>query len=354
MPQQAGRAFGAAGAVVMLFSLLITLFPFSLSARAFELDGRMREPMWAELEPFTVIELRDEPNCSVDLAKIYVCFDERDLITCIGFRFTHKAPTPKETEEGAPDADLPILTGVAAKVEDKDFLTFTTQNADSYNGDDYHIQGAAFPLSDTGTTAEVFIGQKFGFGDPLHVQLRFYDADGVPSNVYPLEIRTPTPQTTAITVGTTAAPPQTAKPITTRTTTEKRTTTRRVTTEKTTVPKTTVEKTTVPKTTAERTIAERAAAEQTAGERTTREKTTKEKTTKTKTTRPPKTTVPKTTGAQKDDGAVLQQAITENNELLQEVMVEQIKTKKTLYIAIGALLVAAFVVCFRSLKPNDD
>ena len=344
-----------AGSVAFLIlSLLIKMIPFGFSARAFELDGRMREKMWAELEPFTVIQVRDEPNCSVDLAKIYVCFDEHDRITYIGCRFTHEALTPRETEEGEPDTQPPILTGVAVKVEDKDYMTFTAQDADSYNEDDYHIQGAVFNMSDTSTTAEVFIGQKYGFGDPLHLQLRFYDADGIASNVYPLEIPSPAPVTTAATVPAveTQTTPKTTKPTTTRTKTEKQTTTRaaKTTVEKTTAVKTTREKTTVTGKITE----ERATVERITTERTTAEKTAKEKTTKLKTTKAPRTTKPKTTGETKSRTAKTPLDLTDSNELLQEVMAEQVKTKNTLYIVVGILLVTAFAVCFRTLKKKDE
>ncbi len=310
----------------MVMILLVTVLSSGFSARAVELDGLLQEKMWTELKPFTVIQNRDLPNCSVDVAKVFVCFDEKNYITYLGFRFTHKKYTNEEAL---------TLTGVSVRVEDTDFLVFSSQSTDEINGDAYKIQGAVYPLSDTSTTAEVMIAQKYGLGAPLHVQLRFYDADGIPSNVYPLEIPAPVAATapleepngilTATQPATTKAP-KTTKPTTSRT--------RKVTDP--TTQKTTVEKTTV--------------------EKTTKEKTTKAKTTKVKTTKAPKTTKVKTTKAKttKTKTSKSYQGLTGNEQLLQEVLAEQEKTRNILYIGIGALIVAVFVFCSCLLKRRDD
>ena len=325
------RRFGSFCAAFLAASLLFTVLPFGLLAQAVELDGLLKEKMWLDVEPFTVIRLQDESNCSVEEAKIFVCFDEKNNITYIGCRLFHQKPTA-EAADGKTAAAPQSLSGVAVQVENTDFLSFTTQSADEVNNEAYQIQGAACSLSDVNTTAEIRIGQKRGFGDPLHVQLRFYDADGVASNVYALSIPSPTPSTTAAVVtvseNMTTAPPKTTKPTTSRTQKETQPTTQRTTQEKTTVEKTTVEKTT-------------------------KEKTTKEKTTKLKTTKAPKTTKAKTTAVRKAKTTKTTQPPVDSNEVLQEVLAEQTKTRTALYIGVGVLIVALFIVCSYAIKKKD-
>ncbi len=319
---------------LLALSLLITVFPFGFAAQAVEVDGLLKEKMWAELEPFTVIRLKDQPNCAVDEAKIFVSFDEANAVTYIGCRMIHPKPSPVTTAEGEAAADPPVLSGLAVELEDTGLLLFSTQSAQPFDNNDYHIQGAAAALSDTGTTAELLIGQKGGLKNPLVLSLRFLDANGNSSNAYSLSIPSPVPPTTPLVVTTHGEPnsaaPKTEKPSTSRTQKETQPATQRTTQEKTTVEKTTKEKTTK--------------------EKTTKEKTTKLKTTKPKTTKI-KTTKVKTTKA-KTTKATLPAA--DSNELLQEVLAEQKSTRTALYIGVGVLLVAAFLVCFFSLKKKDE
>ena len=128
-----------------------------------------------------------------------------------------------------------------------------------------------------------------------------------------------------------AAVPKTERPTTSRTQKETQPATQRTTQEKTTVEKTTKEKTT-------------------------KEKTTKEKTTKLKTTKPPRTTKPKTTKVKTTKVKTTKMIVpgADNEELLQEVLAAQKSTKTALYIGVGVLLVAAFLVCFYSIRKKDE
>ncbi len=331
--QPAVRRLWPVCAALAAVSLLITVLPFGFSARAIEVDGLLKEKLWAELEPFTVIRPKDQPNCAVDEAKIYVSFDLQNAVTYIGCRILHQKPTAPPAEGG--NDETSVLAGVAVEVENTGLLTFSTQQADQLDNGDYLVQGAAASLSETGTTAEIVIGQKGGFKDPLSLTLRFLDADGVSSNVYALSIPSPVPPTTPLVVTThgeiAAAVPKTERPTTSRTQKETQPATQRTTQEKTTVEKTTKEKTT-------------------------KEKTTKEKTTKLKTTKPPRTTKPKTTKVKTKKVKTTKMIVpgADNEELLQEVLAAQKSTKTALYIGVGVLLVAAFLVCFYSIRKKDE
>ncbi|HBL41720.1 MAG TPA: hypothetical protein DDY98_09345 [Ruminococcaceae bacterium] len=321
------RFLSSFGCLMMVTVLLITVLSRGFSARAIEIDGLLKEKMWTEQQPFTRLKNGDEPNCSVDYAQVYVCFDEKNYITYIGCRFVHQAHS-ELTEE--------TLSGFAVRVEDTDFLVALSPNVEEINGDAYRIQVGAHALSDTSTTAEALIGQKYGFGNPLHVQLRFYDADGIPSNVYTLEIPSPIAATNPVgeeplgmiiaTQASTTKAVKTTKPTTSRT---KKATD--PTTQKTTVEKTTKEKTTKEKTTKEKTTK----VKKTKAAKTTKAKTTKEKTTKAKTTKQYKES-------------------SDNEQLLREVLAEQEKTRNMLYIGIGALIVAVFAFCSCILKKKDS
>ena len=328
-----GRRLGAIGAVLLSLSLLIAVLPLGLSARAIELDGLLKEKMWLEAEPFTVIRLRDQPNCAIDEAKIFVRFDEQNRVTYIGCRFLHQKPEPTEAAEGEPAGQPPIRSGVAVQVEDTDFLVFNVQQADELSDEVFLIRGAVSPVSEVSTTAEILIGQKRGFIDPLHVQLQFYDADGSASNAYSLLIPAPVLTTAAAVVtvseNMTTAPPPTDKPTVPRTQKETQPTTQRTTQEKTTVEKTTKEKTT-------------------------KEKTTKEKTTKLRTTKAPRTTKPKTTAAKKAKTTRITLSLVDNDEMLQEILEEQTKTRRSLYIGAGVVVVVLFFLGSYMLKKNDE
>ncbi len=199
----------------------------------------MSENDWRNIEPEVIVTLSGESNCDVYFATVSVLAEESSNRLLFGF----KVKVPGFVEDSA-------NYGVAVRINNDEFVYITPDTVSEYNSDKYYFEGVVCATSQTDFTAEIAAGIKYGLFTVDNIEVRVFDSDGEPSNVYTLnvgEIITQAEtaiQTTQLDAAEQIVPAQ--NPTTQKQTTAKKTTTKKVTTTKkpTTQKTTTTKKTT--------------------------------------------------------------------------------------------------------------
>ena len=345
----------------LTFTLLLLFCASHAHAGTIKIDGNSNEPEWAVAKAETIVSSKAVSNCGITEAIVKTISDENNYTYYLLVMLSYEDPSGENGEEGS-------KVGISIETPGSGVCKLTADGLETPDGSDeyFDLQGAMSIIDQENNmcVCEMKIGIKHG-SDSV-VTLRFYDADGIPSNVYKdfsLEPRTQ-PTTTIKETTEKTTKEKTAKEKTTKPTTTK------ATTQPTTKPTTARSFTTAPHTTSK---AEKTTKEKTTKEKTTKEKTTKEKTTRAKTSRP--VTERAVTKSETVLSAEVAEPVTEQSSGTEPSLTEQttqtqsaqaqtretgaqLKLKRTIsYAGIALLLVLAFgaaAVGVSRNKANND
>lgn len=158
---------------IFVFLLLIVfLFITFTYGYSINIDGYDTGIEWADSEP--TLLLKGESNCKVNfgLMKYHIDSATNNIFFC----FMFKEPDLAEDNTNV---------GLSIKIENSDFyMVNILSSSNEINEDRYSFDGAVSIDSNEGVTCEIKFGLKFGLPDKIDGCVRFYDSDGVPSNIY--------------------------------------------------------------------------------------------------------------------------------------------------------------------------
>lgn len=320
--------------IVIILNVILLLAAFlvvPVNGLNIRIDGAATEKVWLDCRTQVLVSNRDESNNDVDFAIASVLCDEGDNRVYLSFKVNVNGTVlPPEQSTAQP---VQYMYGVRINVDNSGFVGAYHNSVEPYDDNLYYIEAAVSQLDRSAFSAEICLGVKLGLDTLKSIYVQFVDGNGVPSNIYEVDLPAlPSEETTTSSFQ--PAFDETEKETTSKNNTTRITTTRRTTTERTTKPaKTTVEKTTVEKTTAV--------------------KTTKEKTTKLKTTKP------KTTAKVVTVYVTVPQELetTVKEATVSEAASEQIQQEKTYkelkYAAAAGLLILIFGLCVIINMLND-
>lgn len=313
--------------VIILFviSVLAVLLAVPASSLNVRIDGVADEKVWLDCHTQVLVSNRDDSNNDVSFALANVLYDEENHRVYLSFKVNVDSTVPSPSQEATKPVEY--FHGVLINVDDSGVVGVSHNGVEPYNSNLYFIEAAVSEHNSSAFGVEICLGVKLGLHTLQSISVQLVDGNGVPSNVYMLDLPSlPSEETTTV-----YQPvfDETTKEITSKNNTTRITTTKHITTEKTTKP----EKTTVQKTTAVKT---------------TKEKTTKVRTTKHKTTA--KTVTVYVTVPEYIETTV-------NETTASEVSSEQIQQEKTYkelkYAAAAGLLILIFGLCVIINMLND-
>jgi len=162
-----------------IFAILLLVLVLHLSAIpvfSVDIDGYDSGIEWAGAE--TIFLLNGESNCKVNfgLVKWRIEPNANSVYFCVLF----KEPDLSEDNKNV---------GASIKIESSDFYTVSVSSStNEIDEDKYSFEGAVSIDPNYGTTCEMRFGLKYGIPDIINGSVRFYDSDGVPSNIYDFTI----------------------------------------------------------------------------------------------------------------------------------------------------------------------
>ncbi len=311
--------------ILIVISLLVASLALPVSGLNIRIDGVAVEKAWLDCHTQVLVSNRDESNNDVGFAIANVLYDEDNNRAYLSFKVNVNGllfPSSQDT-----DNTVQYMHGVRINVDNSGFIGVSHSGTEPYDENLYFIEAAVSEHDSSAFSAEICLGVKLGLHTLDSVSVQFIDGNGIPSNVYELDLPLLPSEETTI-----AYQPdfnETEKETTTRNNTTRITTTRRVTTERTTRP----EKTTVQKTTAV--------------------KTTKEKTTKIRTTKPKTTAKVVTVYVTVPQMVETTANATTGTETASEQVQQERTYKELKYAAAAGLLILIFGLCVIINMLND-
>lgn len=162
--------------LTVFFIVLTLCFCSFFNANSIYLDGYDSGTEWEGAE--TQLILNGESNCKVNFGLIKCVFDSEinTAYLCIMF----KEPNLSTDNQNV---------GISLQIEDSDpFIVSASSVINKIDVDKYYFEGILTIDDNNGVTTEIRLGIKHGLPDVLNGKVRFYDSDGVPSNVYSFSI----------------------------------------------------------------------------------------------------------------------------------------------------------------------
>lgn len=162
--------------LTVFFIVLALCFCTFFSANSIYIDGYDSGTEWESAE--TQLLLNGESNCKVNFGLIKCIFDPEinTAYLCIMFQEPNLSQDNKNV-------------GVSLQIENSEpFVVSASSVTNNIDVDKYYFDGILTIDENNGVTTEIQLGIKHGLPAVLNGKVRFYDSEGVPSNVYSFSI----------------------------------------------------------------------------------------------------------------------------------------------------------------------
>ncbi len=158
--------------IIIFFFLFILLAVPMDNAYSVETDGYDSGNEWFGADSRVV--LNGESNCKVNfgIMKWLIDSETNTVYFCIMF---------KEPELLSDNKNI----GISLQVENSDpFYITVNSTPNEIDADKYYFDGAISVDENNGATCEIRLGMKYGIPQNINGNVRFYDSEGTPSNIY--------------------------------------------------------------------------------------------------------------------------------------------------------------------------
>ena len=170
----------ATAAFALLLAALLTVSVFALP----RLDGVDNGTEWRGAKQIRLVNGQSNSGVNFGLVKYLTDLETQRIFLC--FMYTD----PAITQDSA-------VAGVIVFLEDASPVTFTvTQPAETPDAYLYSMEGAIAINEQHGVICELCIGVKDGLPAEVPMSVRFFDAEGIPSNRYAFTVETGAAQKT--------------------------------------------------------------------------------------------------------------------------------------------------------------
>ena len=165
--------------ISVLFILFVFLFLSVINAYSVDIDGYDGGSEWNDAETQLLVNGESNSKVNFGVIKWIIEPETNNIYFCVMFK-----------EPGLSEDNRNV--GVSLTVENSDSFTVTALSTPSEVDEErFYFDGALSIDENNGVTCEIRLGLKYGIADVISGNVRFYDSDGIPSNVYDFVIENP-------------------------------------------------------------------------------------------------------------------------------------------------------------------